>query len=200
MKLYYTPTSPFARKVRILAIEVGLDRRIELIKASPWSDDHPLQRRNPLGKVPALVTDEGEVLYDSPVICEYLDSLTPGPKLFPEEGWARWRVLRQQALADGILDAAVLRRMEGQRPEGQRSSDWDGIQKGAVVRGLDALEQEASAWGDALTIGQVTAACALGYLDFRFHHEDWRDNRPRLRQWYAGICERISMKATAPAG
>lgn len=198
MKLRFSATSPYVRKVMATAHETGLESRIERVPAAVWAPDTDIAKHNPLGKVPALITGEGEVLYDSPVICEYLDSLHKGPKLFPAAGTARWKTLKLQALADGILDAAILRRLEGQRPPAQRSQAWLARQTASVKRGMDALEAEAARWGDALTIGQIAAGCACGYLDFRFGQEDWRPGRPRLAAWYQHFAERPSMQATAP--
>ena len=198
MKLRYAPTSPYVRKVLAIAFESGIESRIERLPAMVWAPDTDIAKDNPLGKVPALVTDEGEVLYDSPVICEYLDSLHEGPKLFPAAGAARWKALKLQALADGILDAAILRRLEGQRPSTQQSQGWLERQAAAVKRGMDALEEEAGRWRDTPTIGQIAAGCACGYLDFRFGQEDWRPARPRLAAWYARFAKRPSMQATAP--
>jgi len=200
MKLRYSPTSPYVRKVMVTAIELGVDGQIECIDTNPWQYDSALVRDNPLGKVPALTTDGGEVLYDSPVVCEYLDHVYGQGRLFPSVGLARWRVLRQQALCDGILDAAVLRRLEGQRPAERRSEDWAVLQRDAVERGVDALERDADGWDAALTIAQISAACALGYLDFRFAGEDWRTGHPALAQWYEGFARRPSMQATRPRG
>ncbi len=198
MKLRYAPTSPYVRKVLATAYETGLESRIERVPTTVWAPDTDIGKDNPLGKVPALVTDEGEVLYDSPVICEYLDSLHKGPRLFPAAGAARWKALKVQALADGILDAAILRRLEGQRPAAQQAQGLIARQAAAVKRGMDALEAEAGGWGDPPTIGQLAAGCACGYLDFRFGHEDWRPGRPRLAAWYKRFAERPAMQATAP--
>jgi glutathione S-transferase len=196
MKLRYSPTSPYVRKVMVTAMELGVDGKIECIDTNPWQYDSDLVRDNPLGKVPALTTDDGEVLYDSPVVCEYLDHVYGQGRLFPSPGPARWRVLRQQALCDGILDAAVLRRLESQRPVERRSEDWAILQRDAVERGVDALEQDAAGWDAELTIAQISAACALGYLDFRFSGEDWRTGHPTVAQWYEGFAQRPSMQAT----
>lgn len=198
MKLRYSAASPYVRKVLATAYETGLESRIERVPTTVWAPDTDIAKDNPLGKVPALVTEEGEVLYDSPVICEYLDSLHKGLRLFPAAGAARWKALKVQALADGILDAAILRRLESQRPPAQRSQGWLARQAAAVKRGMDALEAEAGGWGDPPTIGQIAAGCACGYLDFRFGQEDWRPGRPRLTAWYARFAERPSMRATAP--
>lgn len=198
MKLRYGPISPYVRKVLTLAYETGLEKRIERVPTAVWAADSDIAKDNPLGKIPALVTDDGEVLYDSPVICEYLDSLHGGAKLFPAAGVARWKALKLQALADGVLDAAILRRHESQRPAAEQSKAWLERQANAVKRGMDALEKEASSWGEALEIGQIAAGCVCGYLDFRYANENWRPGRPRLAEWYERFAKRPSMVATAP--
>jgi glutathione S-transferase len=198
MKLRYSLTSPFVRKVAILVIETGLDSRIERIATNTNDPASGLKRENPLGKVPSLTLDDGTILFDSPVICEYLDSLHSGAKMIPSAGEARWTALRRQALGDGIMDAAILRRLESRRPSGEQSAAWIETQRAKVVAGLDALEGEADKLGDGVDIGLIAIACALGYLDFRFADEDWRRSRPKLARWFAGIARRASVQATAP--
>ncbi|HYB09513.1 MAG TPA: glutathione S-transferase N-terminal domain-containing protein [Alphaproteobacteria bacterium] len=199
MKLRYSSASPYVRKVLAVAYETGLESRIERVPTAVWTPDTDIGKENPLGKVPSLTTDEGDVLYDSPVICEYLDSLHNGAKLFPPAGPERWKSLKLQSLADGILDAAILRRLEGtQRPVEQQSKKWMDRQAQAVERGMDSLERLVAGWGEALTIGQIAAACACGYLDFRFGHEDWRSDRAKLAAWYERFSKRPSIQATVP--
>lgn len=199
MQLRYSSTSPYVRKVLVTAIERDLDKRIERISTSTLDPKSGLSNDNPLGKVPALIMDDGEALYDSPVICEYLDSLHQGAKLFPAEGPARWRALRQQALCDGILDAAILRMLESKRrPEALRWPDWIALQSGKVSRALDRLEAEAAQLEGPLTIGQIAVGCTLGYLDFRFGDEDWRPAHPKLAAWHAEFAKRPSMLETVP--
>lgn len=201
MRLWHNPASPFARKVRIVARETGLLPRIEEITAmvSPVSPNADLAAKNPLVKIPALETNDGKVLYDSSVICEYLDGLHDGERLIPSDA-ARWDALRLQSLCDGILDAAVLCRYETfVRPEPYRWNDWIKGQFTKINNGLDALAAEAPAWNARFGIGQVGAACVLGYLDFRFVDEDWRGSRPRLAQWYDSIKGRASVVATMPS-
>ena len=201
MKLWFNPASPFARKVRVVARETGLEGRIEEVSilVNPVKPHPDLARENPLVKIPALSTEEG-TLYDSAVICEYLDSLHGRTPLFPGAGTERWRALRLQALADGILEAAVLMRYENAvRPQALQWGDWNKGQDGKVKGGLDALEQECAEWGDRFGIGQLTAGCVLGYLDFRFPGEEWRKSRPALEKWYGVVAQRPSMKATMPA-
>ena len=200
MRLWQNPASPFARKVRIVVRESGLLPRTEEIgvAVSPVSPNADLARHNPLVKIPALQTDDGQVLYDSSVICEYLASLNPGAQLLPA-GAARWDALRLQSLCDGILDAAVLCRYElAVRPEQYRWNDWVQGQFAKIRNGLDALAGEAPSWGTAFGIGQIGAACVLGYLDFRFGDEQWRE-RAALAAWYESVKQRASVTATVPA-
>lgn len=200
MKLYYSSTSPFVRKVNIFAIETGLDEQIEWVKTNPWQAEDHLTAKNPLSKIPTLVTNDEKVIYDSGVICEYLDSVHKGEKLISEQGDVRWLVLRLQTLADGILDAGILRFMEKKRMSEQQSNDWDRMQKGSVERALDYLERGVSDWADkkGLNLGIISVACALGWLDFRFSDEDWRTNRPKLKLWFEQFSNRSSMHKTIP--
>ena len=199
MKLRHSPTSPYVRKVSVTAIELGLAGRIERIPTDTQDRDSGIAEQNPLGKVPALILDDGGVLYDSPVICEYLDSLHNGPKLFPAEGPERWTALRQQALGDGILDAAILRMLEMvRRPEKLRWQGWIAHQTAKVTRALDQFEAESATLADPLTIGHITAGCALGYLDFRVPETDWRDGRPKLAAWYENFTQRPALRETVP--
>ena len=198
MKLAYSAASPYVRKVMACAIARGIESRIEhwTVKTT----DPALAVSNPLGKVPTLVTDDGMALYDSPVICEYLDSLGDPPKLFPAPGPARWTALRQQALADGILDASQPRRREIALPQDQGRVEWIAQQRGKVERGIDALEAEAGTLGGLATIGEITIACALGYLDFRFAGEPWRPGHPKLEAWYGRMLGLPAMARTMPVG
>lgn len=198
MKLRYSATSPYVRKVMMVAIECGLDVAIDLENTDAWSPETDLPKDNPLGKVPALVLDDGTVLYDSPVICEYLDTLHDGARLFPPPGPARWAALRQQALADGLCDAAILRRLEGNRPDGEKSAKWSERQRLAVARACDTLETEAATLPLDATIGTLAILAALGYLDFRFGQEDWRIGRPHLTAWFGKASQRDSFRRTVP--
>lgn len=197
MKLLYTPTSPYARKVLILAIESGIDSQIERMNLNPWPEDSSVPQYNPLGKVPALVRDSGPILFDSPVICEYLDGLSSSPRFFPQ-GEDRWRALRMQAIADGMLDASVLWRLEAMRPQDKQHAPWSDRQLTAIRQALAALEHEADALNEPISIAHIAVGCALGYLDFRLGDEDWRTPHPRLASWFATWVERPSMKATEP--
>lgn len=198
MKLRYSPTSPYTRKVSVVAIETGLDEKIERVVTNVSDPASDISKDNPLGKIPALVTDDGQVLYDSPVICEYLDILGGGMKLFPKPSPRRWTALRRQALADGIMDAAILRMVEGRRPASQQSEEWKARQKKKMEQALDALESEADGLDGPIDIGHVAVGCALEYVDFRFAGEDWRKSRPRLTAWQKKFAARPSMAATVP--
>jgi glutathione S-transferase len=198
MKLRYSPTSPYVRKVLVAAIETGLDKRIELVTTSTTDPASGLINDNPLGKVPALQLDDGSSLYDSPVICEYLDNLHSGPKLFPASGPQRWTVLRRQALADGCMDAALLARGEIMRPDGEKSPAFLALQRQKMASAADALEKEAANFSTTLDIGLISIACALGYADLRHAADEWRKGRPALAKWYEGFARRPSMQRTAP--
>ena len=200
MKLAYSSASPYVRKVNICAEELGLASRIENVptKVLPSEPNREYAKSAPLMKVPSLTLDDGMVLFDSIVICEYLDSLAGGNKLFPASGDARWRALRTHALANGILDAAILTRYETfLRPEILRWDVWTQGQLLKVDQGLDELEH---AVGDTkrLDIGTITVGCALGYLDFRFADRNWRGKHPRLAAWFDEISKRESFQKTVP--
>lgn len=198
MQLHYSPTSPYVRKVNVLAMECGLDASIERIPTNPWEPNEALLANNPLSKVPTLITKDGLVIFDSPVVCEYLDGEHSGDKLIPVSGKQRWQVLRTQAMCDGILDAAILRFLEGKREESLRSADWDEMQKASVTRSLNVLEAELSDWPTEISLSHICAGVVLGYLDFRFDHEDWRLDHPNLSVWYNEFSQRESMQATVP--
>ena len=195
MKLRYASTSPFVRKVLVTAIETGQEGEIERVKTN--TADPELARHNPLNKIPALVLEDGSVLLDSAVICEFLDS-RKGGKLFPKDA-TRWPTLSRTALCDGIMDAAILRRYETLRPEALRSVEWDTRQKTKVDQALHALEKETASFGDRVDIGTLTVAIMLDYLDFRFAHEAWRDGHPNLAKRHRAFSARPSLQATMPA-
>lgn len=201
MKLHYALPSPYVRKVRAVAIELGLDDQIELVTRAmtPVSPDTDLNADNPLGKIPCLVTNEGDVLYDSRVICAYLDDVAGGGKLIPASGSARWTALRREALADGILDAAVGRRYETfLRPAELHWDQWIDGQRQKFIRGLDQFEAEAASFGGSVDIGTIAAACACGYMDFRYADENWRNGRPNLTAWFDSFAKRSSIATTSP--
>jgi glutathione S-transferase len=198
MRLRYSPSSPFVRKVMATAIELGLEERLELQPTQVWDPASDLSKVNPLGKVPALELADGCVLYDSPVICEYLAAEVSEPVLFPPPGPARWTMLRRAALADGMLDAAVGQVVEQRRrPSEFVYQGWCQRLAAAVERTLDVFEAEAADLG-ALDYATLTLAVALGYLDFRFAERDWRPGRPQLTAWNTEFSQRPSLARTLP--
>lgn len=198
MLLRYSVGSPYARKVRVFALEKGVMGEIEGHASNPWDAPDALIALNPLGKVPTLVARDGTALYDSPVICEYLDGLAPRPRLIPKDGMERLLALRTQALADGVMDAAVLLRVEmTQRKEGDRNHGWIDRQVGQIDRSLDAFEREVDTFAP-VGLGEISIACALGYLDFRHGALEWRSTRPKLAEWFRVFKKRPSMVATHP--
>jgi len=198
VKLAFSAASPYVRKVMACAIARGIDGQIE--KAKIGTTDPVLATMNPLSKVPTLVTSDGMALYDSPVICEYLDSVGNAPGLFPPAGAARWTAIRRAALADGIMDAAQPRRRELALPQDEGRTTWIVQQQGKVARSLDALEAEADSLNGLSTYGEITIACALGYLDFRFANEAWRPGHPKLTAWYEKVLTLPAMAGTMPVG
>jgi glutathione S-transferase len=201
MKLYYSGASPFVRKVMITAIEAGLDKKLEKapIAVSPVQPNKDLAKENPLMKLPTLITDDGMPLYDSYVICEYLDSKSKGAKLFPPSGKKRWKALTLHALATGMTEAGLLARYEEvvRKPEG-RNAEWVQGQIAKVNNGLDELERNAKDLKGPINIGQVAVACALGWLEFRKPAGDIRKGRPNLFAWYDKFIQRPSLQATLP--
>lgn len=199
MLLHYSPTSPFVRKVRVFVHEAGLADQVAIAPVDGWAEPDLLTADNPLSMVPTLVLDDGASLYDSPVICDYLDRQHGRPRMIPDSGEARWRVLRQQALADGMLDSAVAVFVElYKRPEEMRWDWWLDIKRRAIRRSLDVLEQQVDELVGRVDLGTITVAVALGYLDLRGAVGEWRDEHPRLAAWFAGFAQRPSMIATAP--
>jgi glutathione S-transferase len=199
MKLHWSPRSPFVRKVMVVVHELGLSDSITCVRtvAASTTPHAALMQDNPLSKIPTLVLDDGTVIYDSPVICEYLDSLDGGPKLHPSEPKARLVALCRQALGDGFLDMLVLL-----RDERLRANPSDAHQASAAVRKaavLNSLDHEAEAIAATpFGIGHIAIGCALSYLDFRYADEDWRKGHPRIAGWHATFAARPSVRATEP--
>ncbi len=206
MKLYHALPSPFVRKVRIAAMELGLADDVELlpIAVAPGKENEDYAATgNPLRKIPALELSNGTVLYDSGVICEYLDARAGGGRILPGGGEARWEMLRNHALASGICDAAVLLRYETfLRPEEHRWELWVKDQWGKIDGALSWLEKNPQAAGDAepemLNLAQIAIGCALGYLDFRYDERNWRGDYPALAAWFEKVAKRPSFVETAP--
>lgn len=199
MKLHWSPRSPFVRKVMIVAHERGLVDRLDCVRtivetAKPHAE---LMIDNPLSKIPTLILDDGTILYDSRVICEYLDTLGDAPKLFPAKPKARMIALRRQALGDGFLDFLVLNRNERARAQPSEPHLASVVVRKAAV--LASLEHEAESLAAApFDIGHIAIGCGLSYLDFRYADEDWRKNHPRIADWHAGFAARPSVRATEP--
>lgn len=199
MILRTSPASPFGRKVKIAAAVLGLSDRIEIVPADTMDPNDDLRAQNPLGKIPILVTDAGEPLYDSRVIVEYLDTLAGSGRIIPA-GEARFPVLRLQALADGMMDAGIIQIYETRwRDADRREPKWVAYQTEKVARALSTLEADVDAIGETTDVGTITLACALGYLDFRFG-SSWRESCPKLVAWLDGFAARVpAFEATRPS-
>ena len=192
--------SPFGRKIRIAAGVLGLDRAMKVEPADTVDPSDSVRRQNPLGKIPVLVLDDGTALYDSRVILEYLDHRAGGGRIIPKAAGARFAALCQQALCDGVLDAGILRVYEARwRPAEHHVAKWLEHQTGKMVRALAAHEAAPPGLDPTPHVGQITAACALGYLDFRFEGA-WRKDHPRLVAWLDAFAAAVpAFAATKPA-
>jgi glutathione S-transferase len=199
MKLHWSPRSPFVRKVMIVAHERGVADRLTCVRtvATTFKPQAELMKDNPLSKIPTLVLDDGTVLYDSTVICEYLDALDGTPELFPRQPKARLTALRRQALGDGFLDMMVLNRNERERkPPSEAHLHSNAVRMSAI---LESLEREAeSLTTTPFGIGHIAIGCALSYLDFRYAEENWRKGHLHLANWHASFAARTSVRATQP--
>lgn len=200
MILYGSLTSPFTRKIRIALAEKRIDCSFENVSA--MAPDSPVPRHNPLGKVPVIMRDDGTTLYDSRVIVEFLDNISPISRLIPEEHRERIAVRRWEALADGVLDAAILIRYEQAREAALRSKAWIERQMGKVERGLAEMARDLAdkPWchGHAYSLADVSFGCCLGWLAFRFPEIDWRTKHPNLAKHFAKLSERPAHADTAP--
>jgi len=200
MKLLYTVNSPYARKVRIVALEKHIE--VELQEVVLSEPDCPVKNYNPLGKVPVLILDDNDSLYDSRVIVEYLDNRTPLAHLIPHDNGSRTAVRRWEALADGICDAAVAAMIEGRRPEQQQSQANIEKQLEKVTRGLEVLNLDITKkkWcvNETFSLADIALGCILGYLDLRFKHLNWQDKYPNLAKHYSLLIKRPSFKQTMP--
>jgi glutathione S-transferase len=196
VQLFYSATSPYVRKVMACAIHRGIADRIETTPSNPHASPADLLARNPLSKVPCLVTDDGVPLFGSQLICEFLDTLGEALPTHPGAGAARWRALRFQSLGDGILDAAVPCRGELGRPKEAARDAVIARYKAAMLRACDVLESDPP--GTQVDIGSIAVACALGYMDFRYASDPWRPGRPRLAAWYEAFSANPCIAQTAP--
>ncbi len=199
MKCYVTANSPYGRKVRVAANETGLADEVEWQMITPEERTKVIPGINPLGKVPVAILESGEVLFDSPVICAYVDSLNnDGPKLIPQAVGARWAVLTLEALGDGLAEAVIAGSQEDQKPDEKRSQGIVDRQMGKVTSALGALNKMAGDFNDPPMMGEIAVACALGFMEFRKLVPGWRETYPALSGWYAGMLKRQSFIRTAP--
>ena len=196
MKLRNSPSSPFVRKVRVVADLLGFAKEITLIDTATTSPDAAFLQDNPLGKIPALTTEEGEAIFDSRVIVEYLDLRAGGGRIIPAEPKQRIAALTLQALADGLTEAALLIVYEGRyRPAEMAVQSWIDLQTAKMKRGLDRLEQTLTVPEEPVHVGHVAVACALGYQDLRFEGR-WRKEYPKLVAWLAAFEAKVPAFAT----
>jgi glutathione S-transferase len=202
MKLIGSLTSPYARKIRIVLAEKKID--YDLVLDSPWAEGNQVSTFNPLGKVPVLVLDDESTLFDSRVIAEYLDTVAPNNRLIPASGRERISVKRWEALADGILDAAVAAFLESKRPDGERSPSWLERQRGKTTQALKAMSDELGeqSWchGNGLSLADIAVGCALGYVSFRLGDIHWAAQYPNLAHIYEKLMQRPAFAETAPPG
>jgi glutathione S-transferase len=200
MKLIGSHTSPFVRKVRIVLAEKKID--YEFVIDSPWTEDSKVPDINPLGKIPVLVLDDQTPLFDSRVIVEYIDNVTPNNKLFPAPNRERTEVKRWEALADGLTEAAVIALLEGKRPKKEQSASWIARQHGKVARGLEFMAAELGdktfCMGTHISMADIAVGTALGYLRFRFPEINWQESQPNLSKLYDKLMLRPSFADTVP--
>lgn len=198
MRLSHSTTSPFVRKVMIAVHELGLLDRIELVRTNPRQDVAALRAVNPLGKIPALVTEDGTVLYDSNVICEYLDTEFGGGRLIPASGRQRWAALTLAALGDGVIEAALAFRTELARDKAQQSADVIDWQGAKIDAALARLDEVIPGLDGTFTIGVIACACAVGYIDFRIPEHGFVERRTHIRPWFRMLSTRPSIAETVP--
>jgi len=200
LKLITSPASPYARKVLVVLAEKKIE--CQHVEQSPWTADNPVHAYSPLGKVPVLVLDDGTALYDSRVIVEYLDNVSPVSRLIPEPSRQRIAVRKWEALADGVADAAVGIVVERRRPAALQSDDWIARQERKIADGLAELSGDLGdkTWcsGEAYSLADIATGCVLGYLDLRQPQLDWRDAYPNLGKFFERISKRPSFADTAP--
>ncbi|BBO20187.1 MAG: glutathione S-transferase [Candidatus Desulfobacillus denitrificans] len=202
MKLIGSLTSPYVRKTRIALAEKKIE--YEFVLDNPWSADTGVARLNPLGKVPVLVLDDDSTLFDSRVIVEYIDGMTPNNRLMPAAGRERIRIKRWEALADGVMDASVAAFLEARRPKKEQSASWVSRQREKIDRCLEMMAEELGEqpWcsGTIFSLADIAVGCALGYLDFRLADIHWRERHPNLARLFGELMERPSFAETVPQG
>jgi len=200
MKLIGSLTSPYVRKIRIVLAEKKID--YDLVLDSPWAEGSQAAALNPLGKVPVLVLDDDSTLFDSRVIAEYLDTVAPNNRLIPVSGRERISVKRWEALADGVLDAAVAALLESRRPDGERSPSWIDRQRGKVTQALrvmsDELGEQPWCHGNGISLADIAVGCTLGYICFRFGDIRWTEQYPNLARLYDKLMQRPAFAETVP--
>lgn len=198
MKLYCSSNSPYARKVRVCAIELGIQNKIDLIDTNPRDGSTGFWAKNPLAKIPALELDDGRFIYDSPIICEYLDETYGNGRLLKPAGRDVWDMRTLVCLADGAMDAGMLVRLELTRPQTEQSPTDMAKQMATVARGFDALQEALAGRDDAADLFTITAGCCVAWVMFRHAGTDWLGPRPKLARWFEGFSARDSMVRTAP--
>lgn len=202
MKLYFSPASPYASKVRMVVAERQLDDLVEEVRVEVYKDPAELISANPLGKIPALITDDGLSLFDSPVICAYLDAhpQAQGERLRPHSGNARWLVMRGEAFGDGLMDLGYHLTAEKRKPEGEKSPTLAERQRGQLMRTLDVTTEILQSIPADFTLGHLAIGAGLGYLDLRHSELEWRNGRTALANWFAEISQRPSFVKALPTG
>lgn len=198
MKCYITENSPYARKIRVAAHETGVSDQVEWQALTREERADLIPGINPLGKVPVAVLDNGQVLLDSPVICAYVDSLNHGPKLIPVSGAARWAVLTLEALGDGLGEAVIAASQESQKPDDKRSQGVIDRQVGKAANALADLDKQSGRFKEPPMMGEISVACALGYMEYRDVVPNWRESYPSLSAWYVEILKRQSFITSKP--
>jgi len=198
MQLYYSNTSPYSRKVRLVIHIKGLEKQVKEILVNPFSDAQELKAVNPLGKIPTLILDNGEVLYDSPVICHYLDDFTAAQPLLEKDGWQHWLILRWEALADGMTDAAYNLVMEKRRTVAEQSPTWMAQWSVEIHRVLDKIEADIGTIGDKISLTHLSLGAALGYLEFRLPEFLSPSDYPDTLAWYKQFKTQPVMLLTQP--
>ena len=198
MKLYCSTNSPYARKVRVVARELGIADQIQPIDTDPRDLTKGFPQINPVSKIPALIASNGDLIIDSPVICEYLNDVYGQGQLLPSQPEQAWKIRSLVALADGIQDAGMAVRLEGMRPPELQSEDWVNRQFGMVKRGIARMEAELDQFSEGVNLVGISLACTIEWLKFRFGHVDWMGPHPKLTAWLKDFAARDSMQSTVP--